>query len=331
MDYRYDFGWSMYQEIDLKTRVVESGGPLVSVIIPCYNQAQYLPEAVESVLAQEYSHWEIIIVNDGSQDTTNEVARGLARAKPDRRIRLLEQANGGLAEARNAGIRASAGQYILPLDADDKIAPAMLEKTLRCLEGNPGVGIVYTDAEYFGSVNRMEATADFDFTLLCFQNHLNYCSLFRREVWQRAGGYNRNLVWGYEDWDFWISCAEQGCKARRIPEPLFQYRVKPQSMYTAALEHDLELRAQIVMNHPALYDEPTQSWARAIFENALTPAISALPEPHAILSRARSFADWRRRNGPAPAQLQALNRIGERPARFWRKCFRALRFSGNWL
>ena len=321
----------MYQEMELKTRVVESRGALVSVIIPCFNQAQYLPEAVESVLAQEYSNWEIIIVNDGSQDNTSDVASALARANPDRRIRLLEQANGGLAEARNAGIRASAGEYILPLDADDKIAPAMLEKTLSCLEADPSVAIVYTDAEYFGSVNRMEATADFDFALLCFQNHLNYCSLFRREVWQRAGGYNRNLVWGYEDWDFWISCAEQGFKARRIPEPLFHYRVKPQSMYTAALEHDLELRARIVMNHPALYDKPTQSWARAILENALTPAIAALPEPHAILSRAQTFAEWRRRNGLTPVQLQASNHIGKSPTRFWRKCFRALRLSGNWL
>src|SRR5207253_2939635 len=148
-----------------------------------------------------------------------------------------------------------------------------------CLEADSGIDIVYTDAQYFGEFNRVEKTADFDFELLCYQNHLNYCALFRRNVWEQTGGYDPNLVWGYEDWKFWINCAEKGFKARRIAEPLFLYRVKPESMYTTALEHDLELRARIVLNHSALYSEATIAMARAILEKAWTPAIAAMPDP----------------------------------------------------
>jgi glycosyltransferase involved in cell wall biosynthesis len=167
----------------------------------------------------------------------------------------------------------------------------MIRSALDYLQTNPDVAIVYTDALYFGAVNRLERTADFDFTLLRYQNHLNYCALFRREVWERAGGYNPNMVWGYEDWDFWISCAEKGFKAHLIPEPLFLYRVKAQSMYATALAHDLELRARIVLNHPTLYPDPTPKWARAILDHAAPP--SELPDPHEILTRAKTFTPWR--------------------------------------
>jgi glycosyltransferase involved in cell wall biosynthesis len=296
-----------HQEVDLKTRLLESAQPLVSVIIPCFNQAQYLTEAVESVLGQRHSDWEIIIINDGSQDNTSEVAQALANNHPGHRIRLLEQANAGLAAARNAGIRACSGQYVLPLDADDKIAPAMLETTVSCLQADPGLAIVYTDAWYFGAVNHSQATIDYDFNYLCHQNHLQYCSLYRREVWERVGGYSTNMTWGYEDWDFWISCGEAGFQAKHIGEPLFHYRVKAESMFTRALKHDLELRAQIVLNHPRLYNEPTRQWARSVLGEPGAAGAEAGPTaPHEILCRGEVLAELRRRNADLESELQAL-------------------------
>jgi glycosyltransferase involved in cell wall biosynthesis len=239
---------------------------------------------VASVLGQTYRNLEIIIVNDGSPDGTSEVARGLATQSPDKRISLVEQPNMGLAQARNAGIKAGSGRYVLPLDADDKIAPAMLEKTVSCLEADPAIAIVYTDALYFGSQNYEQPTMEYDFATLCYQNHLNYCSLFRRDAWERVGGYNPNMVWGYEDWDFWIGCGEAGFFARHLAEPLLHYRVKGESMFTRALSHDLELRAQIILNHPRLYNEASQSWAREILKSAGGVTADGA-RPHDILRR----------------------------------------------
>ena len=84
------------------------------MIVPCYNQAVYLPEAIASVVAQSYTNWEIVIVNDGSTDETTEVAESLVERFPGQRIRLVEKENGGLSSARNAGIEAASGKYILP-------------------------------------------------------------------------------------------------------------------------------------------------------------------------------------------------------------------------
>lgn len=125
----------------------------VSIIIPCYNQAQYLPDAVESVVNQTYKDWECIIVNDGSPDNTSKAARKLMAKYHDRRIIFLEKENGGLADARNFGIKNSHGKYILPLDADDKIHPEILQKTVTLLETHPEVAIAYTDPLHFGKVN----------------------------------------------------------------------------------------------------------------------------------------------------------------------------------
>jgi hypothetical protein len=184
-----------HQEVDLQTAPEKEAVPLVSVIVPCYNQSNYLPEAVASVLAQTFTDWELIIVNDGSPDDTSEVARKLIKENPGRRIRLVEKKNGGLAHARNTGIRAADGAYILPLDADDKIGPAMLEKTVAVLDENPSIAIAYTDAAHFGSVNKTVPAGEFDLQKLCVNNQLNYCSLYRREAWERGRGLQAGALW----------------------------------------------------------------------------------------------------------------------------------------
>ena len=99
--------------------------------VACCNQAAFLSEAVTSVVRQTFGAWEVIIVDDGSPDDTANVAEQLI-AEYGERIRLIRQANGGLAAARNAGIAAARGRYILPLDADDRLAPLMLERTTPC-------------------------------------------------------------------------------------------------------------------------------------------------------------------------------------------------------
>lgn len=255
-----------HQEVPLYLIDIRRITPRVSIVIPCFNQACFLPEAVASVVTQTYNDWECIIVNDGSTDETNNVARQLIAKYPNHRIELYEKLNGGLSDARNFGIAKSSGEYILPLDADDILNPNMLNKTVALLDSNPEVSIAYTDLIHFGATHRYVQAAEYNFAKLIHNNQLNYCSLYRREVWKHVGGYNCNMVIGYEDWDFWIGCGEHGFQARRIPEPLLLYRVKDCSMFTKALEHDAELRARIILNHPILYDTMTVASAASLLK-----------------------------------------------------------------
>lgn len=261
-----------HEEIDLPLVKTAAPVPMVSVVMPCYRQAEYLREAVESVVAQTFTDWELIIVNDGSPDETSAVARGLIAKHSQRAIRLIEKVNGGVSDARNAGITVARGAYVLPLDADDLIRPTMLEKTAALLEGQPDVAIAYTDITHFGVVNRTIQAAEFDPAKIPYGNQINCCSLYRWEAWELCGGY-RPCHWGYEDWDFWVNCTAHGLRAKRIPESLLLYRVKGLSRDTVAVEHDRELRARIVLNHPQLYT------AKQVQEASTTLQAFPMPDP----------------------------------------------------
>ncbi len=259
--------------------------PLVSVIIPCYKHACFLPEAVESVVAQTFSDWEIVIVNDGSPDDTSGVARRLIAQYPDRRIRLLENKNGGPTAARNSGVRAARGKYILLLDGDDKIHPAMLAKLTPILETRPKIGFAYTHIQHFGAIDTEYPLPDFDrATLISKDNIVPICSLVRKSVWEQVGGFNQNMREGYEDWDFWIGCAEHGWDGHCLHEPLFFYRKAKPGRLNDANQKRGRLIARMILNHRKLYDKPTQQWAEIVLErHAATqtagPPAPALPAP----------------------------------------------------
>src|SRR5258705_8850861 len=172
---------------------------------------------------------------DGSPDIASEVAQSLISCYPDRLIRLLEKADEGLPESRNAGIRIANAKYFLPLDADDRIAPDFLEKAISILESEPNVGFVYSDIQQFGLQNSRCRLPDFDADTIVHTNNIAcVCSLIRRSMWEQVRGYNREMKVGYEDWDFWVSCVEKGWKGRHIPEPLFFYRRTPESLFAGA-------------------------------------------------------------------------------------------------
>lgn len=242
-----------HQEVELRYIPEGEAVPLVSVIIPCYNQSCYLEEAVESVKRQTFRDWEVVIVNDGSPDDTEVVAERIADSSEGSDIRIMSLSNHGISMARNAGIEEARGAYILCLDADDRIASTFLELTLGQLERDRGIGIVYTDLQQFGEGTEFIQAAEFDPNRLPTGNQLNYCSLYRREIWEDVGGYNPNMDHGHEDWNFWVGCVEHGYVAKRIPSALFEYRIKKISRSTGANHHDRELRARIVLNHPSLY------------------------------------------------------------------------------
>lgn len=266
--------------------------PTVSVVIPCYGQAEYLPDAVASVVGQTFTDWELVIVDDGSPDDTAAVAQSLMGRHPDRRIRLLRQQNGGVARARNAGIVASKGRYILPLDADDAIAPTMLEQTVALLESRPHVGVAFVQYRQFGDGAIVQRLHSFDVELLTTWDYVPYCSLFRREVWEAAGGYSSELVWGDEDWDFWLSAVVNGYGMQLVPRVLFEYRIRAGSRDDVARGHDRELRALIRERHPSLYTRRRRAVARLKVAR-LHPAVTwrqvrrSIPGPRRLLRALR--------------------------------------------
>jgi glycosyltransferase involved in cell wall biosynthesis len=241
--------------------------PVVSVVIPCYKQAHYLHEAVESVVAQSFADWEILIVNDGSPDNTSEVAKQLIAKFPGKQIRLVEKSNGGLPSARNAGMRAARGKYFLPLDADDKIKPALLARLVPVLDASPKVGFAYTHIQHFGDIDMEYPLPDFDrATLIAKDNIACVCSLIRRSAWEQVGGYNEAMREGYEDWDFWIGCVEHGWEGYCLHEPLFLYRKSGHTMLSNANQKRERLIAQIVQSHPKLYNEATRKSAKELLD-----------------------------------------------------------------
>jgi|GEM_PF-496807 len=255
----------------------EDGGSAadITVVIPCYKQAVYLSEAVASVVAQTYNGWQIVIVNDGSPDQTSQVARRLITDHPGK-IVLVEQGNGGLACARNTGIRMADGPYYLPLDADDQIRPSMMERTRAILDARTDIGFAYTEIQHFGVRDDVFRLPDFDSRTLVFRDNI-VCvnSLVRKEVWTQCGGYDEAMREGYEDWDYWVTCVEKGWDGYCIHEPLFCYRKTGQSMLSDANQKRERLIATIVLNHPRLYDVQTLGWAEGILRQEIESSATA--------------------------------------------------------
>ena len=201
---------------------------LVSIIVPCYNQAQYLDEALQSVFDQTYTNWECIIINDGSPDNTEEVAKKWV--SKDTRFVYLKKENGGLSSARNAGINTAKGVFILPLDADDKIAPNYITLAVKSFQENLLLKIVYCKAKKFGIDNGIWQLPPFSLYDLCKFNMIFCSALFRKKDWELVGGYDIHMIYGLEDWEFWIAILKNGGHVKCLDEIGFFYRIKSQSM-----------------------------------------------------------------------------------------------------
>lgn len=232
----------------------------VSVIVACYNHADFLPQAVGSVIAQTYTNWECIIINDGSTDNSEVVASSLINS--DHRIKYFTKPNGGLSSARNFGIEKSNGEYILPLDADDKIHPGYIEKALNEFK-NEKIKIVYCEAEYFGAREGKVNLPAFSRKGLAEMNMIFCSAMYKRKDFDLAGGYNPNMIFGWEDWNLWVAILKNGGEVIKIPEVLFYYRIKVASMLKS-LEgaRKQTMFMQLYLNHPdffdQFYDEPIE-------------------------------------------------------------------------
>ena len=226
---------------------------LISVIIPFYNDEAYIDEAVESILAQTYKEVEIIIVNDGSTDEKS-VKKLKHYQKP--KTTILHKENGHLASARNYGIRYTQSDYVLPLDADDKLENTFIEKAKNVLDHQQHIAAVSSYVELFDHVNHtvvkhLGGGAE-NFVVI---NNAVSCALIRKRVWEEVSGYNEAMKEGFEDWDFWLAVTKRGWKIAIIPEPLFKYRQKSTSMLQGSQKKRPELVRQLVERHTDVFSE----------------------------------------------------------------------------
>lgn len=227
---------------------------MVSIIVPCYNQAKYLIGTINTVLNQEYNNWECIIINDGSTDNTDQVANELC--KKDQRITLISQENAGVCNARNNAIMASHGKYILCLDADDLISPNFLVETVKLLEQNNDIKVVTSTVYFFGLRKGKLVPKSYNLEILLAQNQLVITSLFRKSDFVRVGGFSNSMREGFEDWDFWIRMIKDGGQIKCAEDAVFYYRLLRSSRNSNIdIEKENRLRFKLWDNHKELYSK----------------------------------------------------------------------------
>lgn len=226
------------QHTDSLSAPTDSGNqrPLVSIVIPCYKQAHLLPEAIESVRAQTYPHYEIIVIDDGSPDDTYQVATSYPG------VRCIRQANRGLAEARNTGIRESRGEFVVCLDADDRLLPAALAAGVRCFAAHPEAQLVFgryrvmtADGEPSPTPSQLYQGNDYYRDLLVV-NYIGMVAavMYRRGVFDAVGGF-RQCIAPAADYDLYLRIARH-FPLNHHDEITAEYRV-----YEGSMSHNFGL------------------------------------------------------------------------------------------
>ncbi|HSG80199.1 MAG TPA: glycosyltransferase [Acidimicrobiia bacterium] len=232
-------------------RFPELDDPRVSIVIPCFNQGEYLDEAIQSVFEQTMNDFEIVVVDDGSTEPSTRAALG---ALDWPRLRVIRQANRGLPGARNAGIEAARGRFVVPLDADDALEPAFLESLVGVLEESPAAAYAHCWGRYFDHMDAFWITRPFNPYQLLLSNSVLGCVVLRRDAWRQVDGYDETLVEGNEDWDLWLRLLEAGWDQVQVRRPLFRYRIHGNTMSVDTLSRLEHARTELRRRHPALYD-----------------------------------------------------------------------------
>ena len=224
----------------------------VSIIVPCYKLGKYLPEALDSVLAQDYADWECIIVNDGSPDGT--AATAALYCASDTRFKSLDQENGGVIRARNKGVAASSGKYLLFLDADDMLFPDYIGKAVSAMEADPSLLIVSGPVEQFGDASGVIEIPPFSKDTMLARNSLHVSSMIRRADFDRAGGFNPEMAAGLEDWDLFLGILEKDGGVLMLDSPVLKYRIRKYSRNKGiSPEAMADIRRKLWEHHKELY------------------------------------------------------------------------------
>nr|WP_042246134.1 glycosyltransferase [Nonlabens ulvanivorans] len=224
----------------------------VSVVVPCFNQGEFLVECLQSVLNQSMDDWECIIVNDGSTDDSQIIANQWV--EKDARFQLVSIDNAGVSNARNQGILRATGTYILPLDADDYLDKNYIKSALQIFQNSPSCKVVYGSVMLIGERNERWNLPEFSMEELAMSNIIPVTGIYRKTDWVRIKGYDLQLKKGLEDWEFWINLLKENPKVHYLEEITFYYRIKKDSRNTAVdVSAQKEIQSYIVKKHLDFY------------------------------------------------------------------------------
>ena len=219
-------------------------GPLVSVIVTCYNYGAYLDRVLGCLEAQSWQNFEIILIDDGSTDPETRVQVDALKKLQQPNLKVMQQPNQGVIAARNNAIAKACGKYIFSLDADDTIDKTFLEKCLLFLENSPEHFFVYTWINSTGADEFIWETKD-SYPALSLEENKMGCAVFRKTAFAQVGGYNPIMVGGYEDWELCVNLVAYGYVGRVIREPLYNYYVEPGARNYQARKKHKTLKAKI--------------------------------------------------------------------------------------
>jgi len=225
----------------------------VTVVIPCFNYGRFLGEAITSVHGQEGGAPRVIVVDDGSDDPeTLQVLDALPEG-----TELVRQANGGLAAARNAGVRASQTPLVMALDADDMLPPRALRALKEGLERDLNAGYAYGIMKFFGDWSGDIVMPGWDPYRLLYRHTIGPTALTRRALFDDIGGWDteiaKAIVMGYEDWEFWLHALARGWHGIKVPEVTFLYRRHGATMLSGARREYRRWWRALRKRHAGLY------------------------------------------------------------------------------
>ncbi len=213
--------------------VAAGAAPEVSVLVTLYDYESLVTETLDSVLASIDTDFEVVIVEDHATDNSRAVAREYLARHPDVAMVLLaKNANEGLAAARNTGVDACRGAFVMVMDADNMVYPTCLRRLADALRLDPGAAFAYSALEDFGASRNVRSAYAWSPEWLCAANYIDAQAMIRREVLHEVGGYRTDdpLVFGWEDWELWLRVASHGDRGRLVPQMLGRYRVQAGSM-----------------------------------------------------------------------------------------------------
>ena len=204
-----------------------------------------------SVENQTYDNVEVVLVDDGSTDGSDVYLEQYAAHHDN--VMLIFQKNKGVSAARNVGIRASHGSYVMSLDADDRLDSSYVERCVEALEDHPEYKLVYTKADTFGNRNEVWELPPYRYEEMIWGNLIFVSAMYRRADFDNTEGYNENMKHGLEDWDFWLSFLGPDDMVHRIDEVLFHWRITDNSRSKEAEVHELENYQQLYLNHKDVF------------------------------------------------------------------------------
>ncbi len=248
----------------------------MTVVIPVFNDIRHLEETLASVYEQTHRSWEIVVVDDGSTDPSA-IAFLDGVEKP--RLRLVRQGNTGLPGARNAGMKVARGEFLIPLDSDDELAPEFMSGLVAALRKDTTAAFAHCLGRLYGDIDAVWIPRPFNPYWELIENSVIGCVVMRAAAWKSVGGYDETMTSGNEDWEMWLRLTAAGWGQVRVEEPLFRYRKHGVSMSVTTEGRFEEGRRMVRDRNPVLYTPDAMREARRRWYPLVTIIGSSNPLP----------------------------------------------------